>query len=338
MPLDFERPFALGTGREFVIEGDEYDTAFFDKGPKFMHYLPDSAAIGTVEFDHADVFADERQVKTAFRNFARLVPRNGLLVRDEECAVTREVTDGAPCRVEGFGIASGRWTAADVTAAADGVSFRVLRDGRQFLDARTRLHGRHNVRNALAVVALAHDRGLAAADIAAGLATFRGVRRRLETRGCAGGVTVLDDFAHHPTAIRATLEALRESGPRGRIVAVVEPRSASMRRNVFRSQLVTAFDAADEVVIGPVYRPEALSALDRLDPVALADELRSRGIAASQTDDVGAIAAHVARTAAPGDVVVVMTNGDFGGLHERMLLALGEREATGAARPGSQDR
>jgi UDP-N-acetylmuramate: L-alanyl-gamma-D-glutamyl-meso-diaminopimelate ligase len=333
MPRDIERPFALGTGPEFVIEGDEYDSAFFDKGPKLMHYMPGSAAIGTVEFDHADVFADERQVKAAFRNFARIVPRNGLLVRDEECAGTREVTDGAPCRVEGFGIERGRWTVADVRAGAEGVAFRVLRDGRPHLEASTKLHGLHNVRNALAVVALAHDRGVDPADVAKALGTFRGVRRRLEHRGTAWGVTVVDDFAHHPTAIRVTLEAVRGTRPAGRVVAVVEPRSASMRRNVFRAALGTAFDAADEVLLGPVYRAEALPEAERLDPAGLAHELGERGVAARAFDGVDAIVEHIVRTASPGDVLVVMSNGDFGGLHERVLERLRAREES-AARTG----
>ena len=328
-PLNFERPFALGRGAAFVIEGDEYDTAFFDKGPKFMHYRPRIALVGTVEFDHADIYRDLDQVKTAFRRLALLVPRRGLIVRHEDCADTVEVTERAPTRVEGYGLAAGLWRAVEVREDAAGVRFRVEHEGRRFADISLAIGGEHNVRNALAATVAAHEQGLSASDIAAGFAGFRGVRRRLEERGEADGVRVLDDFAHHPTAILHTLNTVRRRFPAGRIWAVLEPRSATLRRNVFQHALAEAFDAADEVALAPVFHADQLPREQRLDTESLAAELRARGRAARVYADAEAIVARLAAHAEPGDVVVVMSSGGFDGLHTRLLESLRERAAAG---------
>ena len=239
-PLNFSLPFRLGTGGTFVIEGDEYDTAFFDKGPKFMHYRPDTVLLGTVEFDHADIYEDLGQVKTAFRRLVNLIPRRGLLVRHEESAEACAVSDRALCRVEGYGGGEGIWRYVDVVGTDAGTGFTVLRDGRTFADIELPMDGAYNVRNAVAVIAAAHEQGLTAAEIASGLATFEGVRRRMEPRGEKAGVKVLDDFAHHPTAIAETLQAVRRRYPDSRVHAIVEPRSWSMRRNVFQERLADA--------------------------------------------------------------------------------------------------
>lgn len=330
LPSNFDYPFHLGRGTAFVIEGDEYDSAFFDKGPKFMHYRPDTALVGTVEFDHADIYQDLDQVKTVFRRLTNIVPRRGLLVRHDDCAVTREVTEGAHCMVEGYGLASGDWRAAEFRDTPDGASCRVLRRGEFFADLELTVCGEHNVRNALAVVAAAAGQGLTPREIVAGLATFRGVRRRLEVRGEVDGITVLDDFAHHPTAIDATLRAVRRRYGGARHWAVLEPRSWSLRRNVFQDRLVGAFDAADEVVITAVYRAADVPAGQRLDPRQLVEDLESRGARARYLEHVDAIVSELAAELRPGDVVTVMSNGDFGGLHERLLDALRSRaEAAG---------
>jgi len=324
LPLDFDRPFRIGAGAAFVIEGDEYDSAFFDKGPKFMHYRPDTALVGTVEFDHADIYRDLEHVKTAFRWFTNIVPRRGLLVRHEDCAVTREVTAAALCRVEGYGEDAGRWRAAEVRdLEAGGVAFRIECDGRAFGgEVRLALGGAHNVRNALAVAAAAREQGLDADRIVAGLSSFRGVRRRLEVRGEVRGVTVLDDFAHHPTAIAETLRAVRGRFPGRKVWAVFEPRSWSMRRNVFQDRLAAAFAGADEVLLARVFGADEVPADQRLDPERLVRDLAAAGRPARFLDDVEAIVAELVGRCGRGDVVAVMSNGGFDGLHDRLLAAL----------------
>jgi UDP-N-acetylmuramate: L-alanyl-gamma-D-glutamyl-meso-diaminopimelate ligase len=330
MPKNFEYPCHVGSGPAFVIEGDEYDSAFFDKGPKFMHYRPDTALIGAVEFDHADIYRDLEQVKTAFRRLTGLVPRRGLLVRYADCDVTREVTGEALCRVQGYGITSGEWRAVDFADTERGARFRVERCGEPFCEIAMTMSGEHTAWNALAVVAAAHEQGLEPREIAEGLARFQGVRRRLECRGKADGVTVLDDFAHHPTAIRATLRAVRGRYPAGRVWAVLEPRSWSLRRSVFQDQLVEALEPADEVVVADVYRAEDISPDQRLDPHRVVEELAARGHAACFLPAVQAIVDKLGDSTRPGDVVVIMSNGAFGGLHDRLLQRLSAR--TEAAR------
>jgi UDP-N-acetylmuramate: L-alanyl-gamma-D-glutamyl-meso-diaminopimelate ligase len=305
-----------------VIEGDEYDTAFFDKGPKFMHYRPDTALVGTVEFDHADIYRDLDQVKKAFRWFVNIVPRRGLVVRHEDCETTREVTSAALSRVEGYGLLEGRWRAAGIAGGPEGTRFEVLRDGERFAEISLPVFGEFNVRNALAVVAASVEQGLSAREIAEGLATFRGVRRRLELRGEADGVTVLDDFAHHPTAIAETLRAVKVRFQGRKVWAVLEPRSWSLRRNVFQDRLPGAFDDADEVVIADVYGADALPQAERLDPDRLARELSARGTRARFLPGVDAIVACLAAETGPGDVVAVLSNGGFGGIHGKLLAAL----------------
>jgi UDP-N-acetylmuramate: L-alanyl-gamma-D-glutamyl-meso-diaminopimelate ligase len=329
-PLNFNLPFRLGRGEAFVIEGDEYDTAFFDKGPKFMHYRPDTVLLGTVEFDHADIFGDVEEIKTAFRRLVNLVPRRGLLVRHEESAIAVEVTSASHCRVEGFGIEAGRWRAEQIAAGRGGASFRVSRDGETFADIALQMDGAHNVRNALAVVAAAHDQGLSAGEIVDGLATFKGVRRRLELRGEPAGIKLFDDFAHHPTAIAETLRAVRNRHREARIWAIVEPRSWSMRRRVFQDRLAPALQAADEVVIAAVFGAEALPEAERLDPQLVIENLRRRGCSAHYLPHAASIIDHVALHAAPGDVIVVMSNGGFDGIHERLLDRLSSPATRGA--------
>ncbi len=322
LPHDLAQPFEIGKGPAFVIEGDEYDTAFFDKGPKFMHYRPDTVLLGTVEFDHADIYRNLEQIQLAFRRLINLVPRRGRVIRYEECAVTREVTEGAMASVEGYGMQAGTWRAVDLGETSGGSSFRIVKDKNPFAEIELRLAGEHNVRNALAVAAAAFDQGLSASEIAAGLNAFQGVKRRLELRGERNGVAVYDDFAHHPTAIEETLRAIQARTPEGRVWAVLEPRSWSLRRNVFQQRLSGVFDAADEVIIAPVFRPQQIPAEERLDVLQLVEDLVARGQNAHHEDDVAKIVERIASGAVPGDVVVVMSNGGFDRLHERLLNAL----------------
>ncbi len=326
-PQDLEHSFHLGGGRTFVIEGDEYDTAFFDKGPKFMHYRPDTAILGTVEFDHADIYRDLDQVKTAFARLVNLIPGRGLLVRDEDCAVTREVSDHPFCRVEGFGLQAGRWTAEELQHGAEGSAFTLVCGGEQLGRVVLLQGGDHNVRNALAAAAASREAGAEPDAIVAGLCSFRGVRRRLDVRGVAGEVTVVDDFAHHPTAIEHTIRTVRDRWPGGDVWAVLEPRSWSLRRNVFQDRLVEAMAAADHVIVAGVYRPELIDEAERLDPERLIADLARRGVDAQYLADTAEIVQRIAAEAGPRDVVAVMSNGGFDGLHERLLVGLRSREA-----------
>jgi len=325
VPRDFERSFRKGKGPAFVVEGDEYDSAFFDKGPKFMHYRPDTAIVGTVEFDHADIYRDLDAVKQVFTWFTNIVPARGLMVRHEDCATTRDVTAKALCRIEGFGFDSGAWRADGVRDEGEGAAFRILRDGKLFGEVQLQLSGDFNVRNALAVTAAATEQGVPAQDITAALSSFRGVKRRLEERGEADGVLVLDDFAHHPTAIAETLRAVRRRYAGRRVVAVLEPRSWSLRRNVFQDRLPACFEPAEEVILAGVYGAEELPADIRLDPDRIVRELAARGKAARFLPDVPTIVDHLASTASPGTVVVALSNGGFGGFHAALLDALRAR-------------
>jgi UDP-N-acetylmuramate: L-alanyl-gamma-D-glutamyl-meso-diaminopimelate ligase len=325
LPVDLEMPFRVGQGDAFVIEGDEYDSAFFDKGPKFMHYRPRTALLGAVEFDHADIYPDLAAVKTAFARLVNLIPRSGLLVCDFESSVSRELAAAAHCRVEGYGFSRGSWRAVDYDESDRGGRFRVLREGRRFTELRLQVSGEHNALNALAVVAAAADRGLSAEEIRRGLESFRGVRRRLEERGRPGGVLIFDDFAHHPTAVAHVLRALRRRFAGRRIWAVLEPRSWSMRKNVFQGRLAEALVDADRVVLASVYREGSVPEAERLDVDRIVADLARAGREGKHLPDGEAIVKHVLEHARVGDVVVVMSNGGFDGLIDRLTTALEAR-------------
>jgi UDP-N-acetylmuramate: L-alanyl-gamma-D-glutamyl-meso-diaminopimelate ligase len=314
--------YRLGQGREFVIEGDEYDSAFFDKTAKFLKYLPDIAVINNVEFDHADIYADLDAVRLAFRRLANLVPRSGLLLLGADSTDAAALKKSAVSPVETFGLTeSADWRAVEVVVSQSGQSFDVWHGGSLFGAMDVPLFGLHNVRNALAAVAVAHACAVPVETIAAGLRLFTGVKRRLEVYGEAAGVTVYDDFAHHPTAIAETLAGLRAANPHRRIWAIFEPRSASSSRRVFQRDFAKAFGPADEVIIAPVFRatlPEA----DRLSPQQLVADLKSSGQRARCAASIDDIVSTIARERKDGDLVVFMSNGGFGGIHRKMLEAL----------------
>lgn len=333
VPLDFGSSFRLGTGGLFVVEGDEYDCAFFDKRPKFVHYLPDIAVIGNLEFDHADIYADLAAVQTAFVRLMQVLPRRGLLLAGSESPALRAILPRACSRVATFGLAPGAadWRALDVQATPTGMRFRLEHVGHDHGLFDLGLHGEHNVRNALAALAVAHEVGLEPGQARAALAAFRGVRRRLELRGEVAGVRVYDDFAHHPSAVQATLAALRASlasagaRPAGRLVAVFEPRSYTSRTRVFQADFAAAFGAADEVVVAAAYLPAKVPVDQRLSERELVAGLRAQGVAAEFVPAVESIVEQLAATLCRGDTVVVLSNGGFGGLHERLLTALRAR-------------
>jgi UDP-N-acetylmuramate: L-alanyl-gamma-D-glutamyl-meso-diaminopimelate ligase len=314
--------YRLGQGRDFVIEGDEYDSAFFDKTAKFLKYLPDIAVINNVEFDHADIYADFDAVLLAFRRLVNLVPRNGLLLVGADSAGARAAAEKAVSRVETFGTDEGLdWQAHDLEPAGAATCFQVRRHGSPFLQCEVPLVGAHNVRNALAAIAVATEAGVSPERIAEGLRTFAGIKRRLEIVGVADGVTVYDDFAHHPTAVAETLAGLRASNPDARIWAVFEPRSASSCRRVFQDDFARAFAAADLVLLAPVFR-STLPESERLSTSQLVRDLSCGGPSARETESIDQIVEIIAREHQPGDLVVVMSNGGFGGIHQKLLRAL----------------
>lgn len=340
VPINLPRGFRAGhEGGPFVVEGDEYDTAFFDKGSKFFHYRPRVAILTSVELDHVDIFDSLDAVKAAFKKFVSLIPPDGLLVVCADDPGALECAEAARCRVERYHvIVNGQggvppdgvdWTVRAVGTRPGGrTTLRVERrdeagELRPFGEFELGLTGAYNFGNALAVVAATAWLGLSAPEIERGLRHFAGVRRRQEVRGVAQGVTVIDDFAHHPTAVKATLAGLRGRYGGGRLFAVYEPRSATSRRALFQEQFVEAFAGCDELVVGPVHAPEKAPAGDRFDPERLAAEVRRRGVPARYFASVDDIAAYIAEQAAPGDTVAVMSSGSFGGVHDRILDKLG---------------
>ena len=314
--------YRVGRGRAFVIEGDEYDSAYFDKTAKFLKYLPDIAVVNNVEFDHADIYPDLAAVIQAFARFVQLVPGRGLVLLGADSPEAVALAPHARCRVQTCGLSAGAtWRATDLVA--DGASTRFTLHGPEGLVGllEVPLRGAHNVRNALAAVAVGHECGVSLEAIRTGLATFAGVKRRLEVVGERRGVTVYDDFAHHPTAVAETIAAMRASRPGHRLWTVFEPRSASSCRRVFQADFATAFAGADEVVLAPVYR-SSLPEAARLSGADLVNDLQTAGVSARQLLDVGAIVQFIAAHAGHGDDVVVMSNGGFGGIHGKLLEAL----------------
>ncbi len=321
IPNNFSQGARFTQSEWFIIEGDEYDTAFFDKRSKFIHYLPEIAVINNLEFDHADIFENLDAVKKSFSQFIRLVPRNGLLLAngdDPNLALLLNVTH---CPVKKFGLGDDN--------AIRAFNLRFGPTATEFEIPSFRFHlnllGELNARNALAVIGAAKHCGLSNKQIQSAFDTFRGIKRRLEVRGIAAGVTVIDDFGHHPTAIRETLKALRLKYPREKIWAIFEPRSNTTRRNVFQTELVGAFADADTVVISEVARLEQLPPDERLNPEQLIRDLIAAKKEAAYLPDVDSIVAHVAKTVQGGDVICVFSNGGFGGIHGKLLQRLGRR-------------
>ena len=317
------RPQVQGVRRPFILEGDEYDTAFFDKGPKFLHYFPDAAILTHVEFDHADIYADLAAVKTAFKRFVNLVPRRGRLVAFDGSENVTECVAKAFCAVERYGFRpESHWRIEDMRHEGGATRWTLLRAGERFAELTLPVAGEHNALNATAAAALAAGQGVPVGAIVEGLATFRSVKRRLEVKAEVNGVTIIDDFAHHPTAIRETLRALRSLYPGRRLWAVLEPRSNTLRRNVFEKDLVESLAMADRVVLAGVFKLEAIPESERLHPENVIAELRARGMDAALHPDADAIVAAIVPKARAGDVVAILSNGGFGGIYEKLPRAL----------------
>ena len=325
---NFGRSFGLGGGKEFVLEGDEYDSAFFDKAPKFLHYHPQEAIITSLEFDHADIYENLAAIELQFRRMVNLVPSSGRIVAWGESETVRKAVQKAYCPVETYGFTPGvDWLAGDLEITDSATRFRVSRGGKEVARVSMSLTGRHNVLNAVAAIAIAHGRGVSGEAIAGAMAEFRGVLRRLEVKGEASGVLVVDDFAHHPTAIRATLEAARSRWPGRRLWAVFEPRSNTMRRKVFENDLADAMSVADATVLGAVNRANLLSDEERMSPLRVLEKIRAEGRSAVGFDTAEEIVDYLSGKAREGDLVLVMSNGSFDGLCGKLLARLQEHGA-----------
>jgi UDP-N-acetylmuramate: L-alanyl-gamma-D-glutamyl-meso-diaminopimelate ligase len=330
IPANFSEGFRWGRGEDVVLEGDEYDTAFFDKRPKFLHYLPRIVVLGAVEYDHADIYEDLSALLKSFRLLLRLIPRSGSLIVNSTDANAMGLAAEAPCPVVTCALEdpAAAWSACDIHTREGRTRFGVIHQGMDVSSCSWPLAGRHNVQNALLALAAAHAAGIQVEAALPALSTFRGVRRRLEYLGDYGGIQLYDDFAHHPTAIRATLVALRELYPAGRIWAVLEPRSNTMCRNVFQTALPEALVPADRVVVGAVHRAERIPPAERLDAQGVVEGLRRDGCSAWHIQKVHEIAAFLAGHAGPGDIVCLMSNGGFGGLADKLRTALAARGAS----------
>lgn len=326
---NFGKSYGLGGGAEFILEGDEYETAFWDRGPKFFHYHPDDLIVTSLEFDHADIYRDFETYELAFRRLVNLVPRRGRVViwgdTEESGPALRRAAEKAFCPVETYGFAANNdWIASELSVDGGSMKFRATHQGKLFGEFALAASGRHNVLNALAAMAVARGRGIGAGDLAKALASFRSVKRRMDVKGEVRGVLVVDDFAHHPTAVRATIQAAQARWPGRRLWAILEPRSNSMRRKVFQDSLPKALALADRVILGGVFRAGQLGDDNRLQPEAVAESVRSLGKSARVFPSAGAIAERISAEAASGDLLLVMSNGSFDGLCEKLLEKLAE--------------
>ncbi len=320
-------PTNLGQGARFtdtewfIIEGDEYDTAFFDKRSKFIHYLPEVAIINNLEFDHADIFENLDAIKTSFKHFIKLIPRNGMLIANGDDTNLRPLLNVTHCPIKRFGLGEGNAVQAfNIRYGPTATSFEI-----PSFKFHTNFVGELNVRNALAVIACAKHCGLKNQQIQEAFNTFKGIKRRMEVRGIAGGITVLDDFGHHPTAIRETLRALRIKYPTSKVWAIFEPRTNTTRRNIFQNELVSAFADANGVVVSQVARLELLDPSVRLDPARLMEDLKKEGKDTAYLPDADSIVAHMGKAAQGGDVICVFSNGGFGDIHVKLLERLAKR-------------
>ncbi len=317
---NFDTNHQLPRGNWFITEGDEYDTAFFDKGPKFLHYRPYAAILTGIEFDHADIFRDLEHIKSAFRKFMEILDPDGFLLVESSDRNTHDVINHAKCEVETYGFDDAAdWQVADYRFEDGHGRFTLKHKGREMGGFHLPMIGRHNVLNSAAVTALALKCGLSADAIAGGLKDFKGIKRRQEVVGEKNGVTVIDDFAHHPTAIHLTLAGIREAWPGHRVWAVFEPRSATSRRKVFETSLPECFRLADKTIVAGLFAPEKLQPEERLDPEKVVSAIQDKGREAWFFPTVDDIIDFISQHRQTGDVVIIMSSGGFDGIHQKLL-------------------
>jgi UDP-N-acetylmuramate: L-alanyl-gamma-D-glutamyl-meso-diaminopimelate ligase len=335
---NFGSSFHLGQGKHFIIEGDEYDTAFFDKGPKFLHYFPDAIILTSVEFDHADIYKDLDAVETAFKRLVNLIPQRGRIVAfdgavgdaDESASLERCLSK-AFCPIERYGSgARANWQITNMKFESGRTTWSVLHDGRPWADLEFPLAGEYNVWNATAAAAIAEAYGISKEEISAALKTFKSVKRRLEVKAQVSGITIIDDFAHHPTAIAGTLKALRARYVGARLWAILEPRSNTLRRRVLQADLARSLALADEVIVAGVFRSDAVPENERLELPELAAEIHKLGRRARLITDADEIVHSIAPEMRSGDVVAILSNGGFGGIYDKLPARLRALENEGA--------
>jgi UDP-N-acetylmuramate: L-alanyl-gamma-D-glutamyl-meso-diaminopimelate ligase len=320
---NFGSSFQLGQGQNFIIEADEYDTAFFDKGPKFLHYFPDSVVLTSVEFDHADIYKDLEAVETAFKRLVNLVPRRGKIVAFDTGASLERCLAKAFCPVERYGSGAGaQWQVSHLKLEPMRTAWSVLHNGQHWADLEFSLGGEYNAWNATAAAGIAASYGISKEAIAAALRTFKSVKRRLEVRAEIHGITIIEDFAHHPTAIAGTLTALRSRYPGARLWAVLEPRSNTLRRRVLQEDLARSLALADEVVLANVFKSEAIPETERLNVEELTALIARQGRRARVIPDADAIIKTTAPEMRSGDVIAILSNGGFGGIYEKLPAEL----------------
>jgi UDP-N-acetylmuramate: L-alanyl-gamma-D-glutamyl-meso-diaminopimelate ligase len=320
---NFGRSFGLGDGKHFILEGDEYDTAFFDKGPKFLHYFPDSLILTSVEFDHADIYKDLDAVETAFKRLVNLVPRRGRIVAFDSAGTSNASLDRclqkAFCPVERYGVSDrATWKIDNLKLGEEQTSWSVLRGEKPWAEFDFALGGEYNVWNATAAAALAANYGISKDVIAKALNTFRSVKRRLEVKAEVNGITIIDDFAHHPTAIEQTIRALRGRYPHSRLWVILEPRSNTMRRNVLQDALARSLAHADQIVIAQIFKSEAIPEAERLDLNRVVAEIQKHGKQARILANADAIVDAIAPDLRAPDVVAILSNGGFGNIYEKL--------------------
>jgi UDP-N-acetylmuramate: L-alanyl-gamma-D-glutamyl-meso-diaminopimelate ligase len=320
---NFASSFRITDSNYFVIEGDEYDTAYFDKGPKFMHYLPDTVILNNIEYDHADIYRDLEAVKFAFSRLINLIPSQGALIAGWDSPIVRELAEKRFCRMETFGTDAGaKWLASDIDFAGEMTTFRVSVDGTEFGIYHTPLVGIFNIRNCLGVIAACETLGFDRRMIAEAMAEFKSVKRRMQVRGVEHGVTVIDDFAHHPTAVRETLLAAKQRYKGHRLIAVFEPRSYTAQRREFQQDFTAALTEADQIIIAGMFHPERYDKTTGISPEEMIAEMRNSGRQADYIVSVDEIISYLAPQLQAGDIVVTMSNGSFGGIHDKLLKAL----------------
>jgi UDP-N-acetylmuramate: L-alanyl-gamma-D-glutamyl-meso-diaminopimelate ligase len=323
MVNNFESNFKIGKGPYFVVEGDEYDTAFFDKGPKFLHYLPKIVILTSVEFDHADIFRDLDHVIDTFRRLIDIIPPDGLLIANRDDRIVTSISERARCRVITYGLKAGaQWTAENISSHDGMTHVNVMKEDKLYDTLVTPLYGDYNISNLLSVAALSEYINVEKSALSEACKTFKGVKRRQEVRGEKNGILILDDFAHHPTAVEKTIEAVKERFTGRRILAVFEPRSNSSRRNVFQEQYSTSFDKADLIFIPEPVMVEKIPPAERFSSKKLVEKLNERHLNAQYFPDSGRLLDRLLSEARKGDVILVMSNGSFDNIHERLLERL----------------
>lgn len=320
IPRNFDQGFKVGDSKLFVVEGDEYDSAFFDKAAKFFHYLPQILIVNNIEFDHADIYDNLDQIKLSFRRLINLVPRNGLLLANIEDANVMELSTRAFSAVQTFGLhPEAYWRADNIQFDENDTTFDIIKQGNLFCSVSVQLTGFHNIRNVLAAAGAAHFVGVSAEQIRQGLPLFKNIIKRLEVKAVVNGITIYDDFAHHPTKVRSTINGLRCRYPNQRIWAVFEPRTATTKRKIMEDQYAAAFDEADITIIASLHLPEKVNEGDRLSVESLVEKIKRRNKAAYYIPSVQQIVDFISSQAAGGEHVLIMSNGAFDNIHQKLI-------------------